>query len=349
MITITDIANKAGVSRATVSYVLNGQNTTVRISDVTRQRVMEVATELGYRRNQLARAVITGQTRMLGLWVMQSQHEPVARILSGLMSEADANDFFVKLVGFDEFDGQLSVSRVVERCIEWRLAGIVAIHAPEAALDALQPSLGDLNVPLVIVDSQAARPGVAHIASNQESAILDVIAHLKSLGHRRIAFIAGRPDPEELLSRRRVEAYEHAMRQLDLISEIAVHYGQWDAESTARLTEFLLSAPAAERPTAIGCWSDLTAMTVVQTAARMGLRIPQDISVTGFDDSRAAALYNPPLTTVAQDFEEMGRQALRKLLARTNPAWSAPEESEEVQLATELVVRESSGPANPAQ
>lgn len=344
MITITDIANKAGVSRATVSYVLNGQNTTVRISDVTRQRVMEVANELGYRRNQLARAVITGQSRMLGLWVMQSHHEPVSRILSGLMAEADANDFFVKLVGFDEFDGKSSVQRVVERCIEWRLAGIVAIHAPEAALDALQPHLPAHNIPLVIVDSQAGRSGAAHICSDQDGAILSVVEHLHDLGHRRIAFISGRPDPEELLSRSRLRAYEKAMRQVGLASDISSHFGNWSAESTAELTAQLLSTPEETRPTAIACWSDLTAMTVVQTAARLGLRVPQDLSVTGFDDSHAAGLYNPPLTTVAQSFEEMGNRALRHLLARTNPEFTPSAEIEEDKLPTQLVVRESSGP-----
>lgn len=346
MVTITDIANKAGVSRATVSYVLNGQNTAVRISDETRERVMNVANELGYRRNQLARAVITGQTRMLGLWVMQSQHEPVARVLAGIMAEADANDYFVKLVGFDEYDEKTSVARVVERCIEWRLAGIIAIHAPESALDALQPQLQNVNVPLIIVDSQAPRDGVIHITSDQENALRQLVVHLANLGHRRITFLAGRPDESELLSWRRIRAYEAAMTELGLKEFISVRHGYWDHTATQQVTEELLSLPPNQRPTAIACWSDITAMNVIQTAARLGLRVPEDVSVTGFDDSRAAALYNPPLTTIAQSFEEMGRHALRRLLARTTDHSPLPDGEEEC-LSTELIIREST--AKPVQ
>lgn len=340
MITITDIAAKAGVSRATVSYVLNGQNTAVRISDETRQRVMEVASELGYRLNQLARAVITGQTRMLGLWVMQSQHEPVARVLSGIMQEADANDFFVKLVGFDEFDEHTSVARVVERCIEWRLAGIVALHAPEQALDALQPHLRGVEVPLILVDSQAPRAGVVHITSDQEGAMHQVIDHLRGLGHRRIAFIAGRPDDTEMLSWRRIRAYEAAMRQAGLQHYTQVRHGYWDTTATIKLAEELLNLPHDQRPTALACWSDITAMTVIQTATRLGFRVPQDLSVTGFDDSRTAALYNPPLTTVAQNFEEMGRRAVRQLLAMTSDL-EGMQDGAELCLPTSLVARHS--------
>jgi LacI family transcriptional regulator len=340
MITITDIAAKAGVSRATVSYVLNGQNTAVRISDETRERVMKVAAELGYRRNQLARAVITGQTRMLGLWVMQSQHEPVARVLAGIMAEADANDYFVKLVGFDEYDERTSVARVVERCIEWRLAGIIAVHAPESALDALQPQLGDVKVPIISVDSQGPRAGLIHITSDQQDALRQVVGHLSQLGHRRITFLGGRPEQSELLSWRRIHAYEAAMTGSDLMEFIDVRHGYWDHATTQKVAEELLSLPLGQRPTAIACWSDITAMNVIQVATRMGLRVPEDISVTGFDDSRAAALYNPPLTTIAQNFEEMGRHALRRLLARTTDNTPLPEGAEEC-LKTELVVRES--------
>src|SRR5688572_27581316 len=131
MITITDIAAKAGVSRATVSYVLNEHNTSVRISDATRQRVLEAAEVLGYRRNELARAMITGKNRMLGFWVMHANREPVVRVLSGAMKEADESGYFIQMLGFEN---STLDHRIVERCIEWRLAGIIAIHAPSVTV-----------------------------------------------------------------------------------------------------------------------------------------------------------------------------------------------------------------------
>jgi DNA-binding LacI/PurR family transcriptional regulator len=123
-----------------------------------------------------------------------------------------------------------------------------------------------------------------------------------------------------------------------------VLYGQWLPEPTEHVTRTLLKSPvhAKTRPTAIVCASDNMAMVVVRTAAQMGIRVPEELSVTGFDDSMAAALYNPPLTTVAQPFEEMGRLAVRNLLAST----SSDQEPNRVehsleQLPTQLIVRQS--------
>src|SRR5687768_12302483 len=163
MTTISDIAAKAGVSRATVSYVLNRENTTVRISDSTRARVLEAAAELGYRRNELARAVITGKNRMLGFWVMQSNREPVERVLAGAMQEADENDYFIKLIGFDN---EMPDARVIDKCIEWRLSGIIAIHAPEATLSHLKPRLDEGKIPLVVIDSQRVPAGSTHVRAD---------------------------------------------------------------------------------------------------------------------------------------------------------------------------------------
>jgi DNA-binding LacI/PurR family transcriptional regulator len=100
--------------------VLNERETSVRISDGTRQRVMAAAAALGYHRNELARAVTTGQSRMLGFWVMHSNREPVVRVLAGAMKEADEHDYFIKMLGFDN---DAPDDRVINRCIEWRLAG----------------------------------------------------------------------------------------------------------------------------------------------------------------------------------------------------------------------------------
>jgi LacI family transcriptional regulator len=318
----------------------------VRISDNTRQRVMETASELGYRRNELARAMITGKNRMLGFWVMQSNREPVVRILSGAMKEADANDYFIKMIGFD--NGSLD-ERTLERCVEWRLSGIMAIHAPETTLRTLYPQIAATNIPLVMVDCQQAPLGCLNIAADSGEGMRAVVQHLADLGHKRIAFLGGRNENEDAISGARERAYTATMRALGFEREIHVEFGDWCAEfrdweegPTAAAARRLLDGPEPksgkvfQRPTAIACASDHMAMIVVRLAVERGLRVPEDLSVTGYDDITVASLYNPPLTTVAQPFEEMGRAAVRHLLGHS----SAP--SRETLPAT-LIVRGSTG------
>ena len=337
MVTITDVAAKAGVSRTTVSYVLSNSEIADRISPETRHRVMEVAQELGYRRNALAHAVTTGKNRMLGFWVMQSNREPVVRVLAGAMKEADANGYFIKMLGFDN---QTAPDTIVQQCIEWRLSGIIAIHAPEELLNRVNPQIQKARIPAIIVDSQQPPTNCIHIASDCAAGIGQVIAFLRKQGHRNIALIAGFNGETDHISLRRENAYRQAMQGAGLESHIRVRYGFWNYESTARTeaaTRELLQS--ANPPTAIACVSDHTAMVVIRTAAQMNLRVPDQLSVTGFDDVAVAALYNPPLTTVAQNFEAMGARAVQHLLRGEQ---NGPQHEE--LLPTQLAVRNSTAP-----
>lgn len=343
MVTITEVAAKAGVSRTTVSYVLNERQTSVRISQDTRQRVLETAQLLGYRRNELARAVTTGKSHMLGFWVMQSNREPVVRLLSGAMKEADENGYFIKVLGFDN---STLDSRIIERCIEWRLSGIIAIHAPEAALEALHAPIAASGIPIVVVDSQRPFAGGSHITSDGASGIQAVVEYLVGLGHRRIVFITGEMS-NDAISTSRAEAYAKVMQESGLSDHQKVLFGHWDPDQTEHALRHFLEASGtpSEWPTAIACASDQMAMVTVRTLAQMGVRVPEEISVTGFDDLAAAALYNPPLTTVAQSFEDMGRTAVRHLLTRINGGPVAVDEPIEHLLPTRLIVRQSTAPA----
>jgi LacI family transcriptional regulator len=321
LVTISDIAAQAGVSRATVSYVLNKGNTSVKISDLTRNRVLETAAELGYRRNELARAVITGKNPMLGFWVMQSNREPVVRVLAGAMKEADESDYFIKMLGFD--NSSLD-SRTLERCVEWRLAGIIAFHAPEETIRQLLPQINETGIPFVMVDSQHPPMGCLNIESDHTGGMTAIIEHLVGLGHRRIAFLGGQRGEEDSISGARETAYRDAMTRFGLAGHCLVEYGDWRAEfsgwengTTAAAAQRLLNATP--RPTAIACASDHMAMIVMRLAAERGINVPQQLSVTGFDDVTAATLYTPPLTTVAQPFEEIGRSAVRHLISPSTP------------------------------
>lgn len=339
MVTITDVAARAGVSRTTVSYVLSNGEVSERISPQTRNRVMEAVAELGYRRNALAHAVTTGQNRMLGFWVMQSNREPVVRVLAGAMREADANGYFIKMLGFDN---QTTPDTIVQQCIEWRLSGIIAIHAPTDLLNRVHPQIKNSHIPAIIVDSQQPPQDSLHIASDSADGILRVMNLLLEGGHRNIAFIAGYPDASDRVSLRRENAYRAAMQRAGLEHQIRVHHGSWNYESTAPTevaTRELLES--ADPPTAIVCVSDHTAMVVIRTAAQMGVRVPDELSVTGFDDVAVAALYNPPLTTVSQEFEAMGALAVQHLLR--GPSNGESPYREEL-LPTQLIVRDSTAP-----
>ena len=337
MVTITDVAARAGVSRTTVSYVLSDNEVADRISSETRHRVMEAVSELGYRRNALAHAVTTGKNRMLGFWVMQSNREPVVRVLAGAMKEADAHGYFIKMLGFDN---QTAPDTIVQQCIEWRLSGIIAIHAPTDLLNGVQPQIQKARIPAIIVDSQQPPATSLHIASDCASGIAQSVDFLREQGHQNIALIAGFESATDHISLRRENAYRRAMQSAGLESHIRVHYGFWNYESTERTeaaTRELLES--ADRPTAIVCVSDHTAMVVIRTAAQMGLRVPDELSVTGFDDVATSALYNPPLTTVAQNFEAMGARAVQHLLR----GYDAIAGGEDL-LPTQLIVRNSTAP-----
>ncbi len=331
MITITDIAAKAGVARSTVSNVLNESQTKVRISDETRQRVMEVASELGYRRNELARAMTTGKNSVLGFWVMDSQREPDVRILAGAMKEADANNHFIKMLSLDSSG---DASQIADHCINWRLSGILAINASSAVLDHVQPQVARFGIPVVMVEGEGSRPGCFYVTSHQEQGIAEAVQHLASLGHQRIAFLAGTPLPDK-----REQAYRRTMQQLTLGDFTEVLYSYWNFPTAHQTALSLLKRDAAQRPTAVCCICDHVAMILISTAGKLGLRVPQDLAVTGFDDLSVSSVYNPPLTTVCQPFEEMGRVAVRRLLELGDKSKElvALEES----LPTHLVVRGS--------
>jgi LacI family transcriptional regulator len=342
MITISDVAAKAGVSRATVSYVLNSRSTSVRISESTRQRVLKSAEELGYHRNELARAMITGKNRMLGFWVMHSHREPIVRTLTGAMKEADAHDYFIKMIGFDQgmFD-----KRALERCIEGRLSGILAIHAPASTLDTLYPKIQATGIPCISVDSRQAPPGCTNIAANGRLGMEMATEHLVQLGHRKIAFIGNESSPGDSFSQLREGGYRAVMERHDLARYYQVEYSNWNEEPIVEAALKLLTNPQT-RPTAIACGSDHTAMIVIRTAAELGLKVPDDLSVTGFDNVATAAFYNPPLTTVAQSFEEMGSRAVKLLLQMV----ALPEDTalqsdpDDNILPVQLIVRNSTAP-----
>jgi len=345
MITMRDIAVRAGVSRSTVSFVLNDKHSAMGVNEDTRRRVLEVASELGYRRNELARAVVTGKNRVFGFVVpgFGLESEVVSRILAGVMDEAEARHYAVQVIRLARPDDE-----IIRRCVELRPTGLLCIQTGPETLRHLRQEVSRFGIPIAVLDSSPQLEGGSRVLSDDLAGCRQAIDHLADLGHARIAYVGG--DPKTVVSRLREEGYLAAMagRHLPVLGGY-VENGYWNAEATEAATVRLLEDPE-DAPSAIFCADDKTAMVVCRTARRLGRSVPGDLSVVGFADLAMAAYADPPLTTVAQPFPEMGRVAVRRLLAAAAGETPPPEDPgvplPDELVPTHLVVRRSTAAAH---
>lgn len=349
MVTMRQVAEKAGVSRPTVSYVLNGQESGQSISQATKTRVLKAAEELGYRKNTLARAMATGKYNVIGL-LRHHADEQFSFLLDGVLREADSQGYTVKVITREN----LFLDReLIQRCAELRLAGLIGVQVAHDGLAEIQAELERLAIPMVVLDQAEPNPYFSRVASKSVEAIEMMVDHLVGLGHQRLQFLGGAaPD--------RRQGFEQAMQRHGLPVPSELPWCNYiDVPLIEQLTRQLLRDEA-QRPTAIVCISDPMAMVVCRTARAEGFSVPADLSVTGYDDLAMAACADPPLTTVAQPFHEMGRSAVQRLLLAITAGGYMLEGNDQLTtgiqtpterstqpylLPTRLVVRASTGPA----
>ena len=341
MKTMRDIAIEAGVSRTTVSFVLNGRNdAAVRIPEETRRRVLDVAHEMGYQRNELVRAVVSGKNRMLGFLGFHSRFESAARVLEGVINEAESHEFTIKVLPV----GENHVSEPVRaQCIRLRLAGVIVLNPGGRDLNEFHGEMARYQIPMVVGDDAMPQPWGIRVTSDDQQGVGLAIEHLAQLGHRRIAFIAGQRNSP--ISIAREAGFRAAMQRLGLpMNAESVVYSDWNNDLIVQGTRRLLQGR--ERVTAIANVTDDTAMVVLRTIRAQGLSVPKDVSVVGYADLGMSELADPPLTTVAQPFEAMGRRIVRHLIGRVerNLEKYGDEPIEDL-LATRLVVRQSTASA----
>jgi DNA-binding LacI/PurR family transcriptional regulator len=303
--TIDDVARRAGVSSAAVSFAVNGRP---GVSEQKRASILEAAKELGWRPSASARALTEARSRTIGLVLAREAEELevdsfFVRFLSGV-ERVLAPAEYALLLQLMPAAGAASGLGAYERLgASGRVDGFL-ITDPELE-DLRFPLLEEVGLPVVI----AGRPGpdsrFPWLETDHDRGMLAAVEHLVGLGHERIAFLGGSPN------------YEHIQRRLV----------RWrEAISAARLqpgpVEFAQGDPGAAvravldgGPTAVVCTSDTLALALVAAARARGLEIPQDLSVTGFDDSLLAALSSPALTSVRVDYAEFGAAATTALLA----------------------------------
>ncbi|MBC8138196.1 MAG: LacI family DNA-binding transcriptional regulator [Fibrella sp.] len=316
-VTLADIAQRTGVSKVTVSYVLNDRETThVKISDSTRQRVLATANELGYHPNALARALTRCSTDTITL-VMQSPH--VFRGGSGFMNELLHG--VVEAVNTQNFDLMLHTKQIADPDAETRALtdgrsdGCLLLRDRD---DPLAASLAKRGHPFVLLFArEGSADGAWFVDTDNQFGGRLAAEHLLSLGHQRILFVAG-PEGSVAAEDRRI-GFSHALSNAGLPSDtyprVQVNYGGGDYSGLVRL---LCELPLSQRPTAIFAWSDDVAVGVMETLRReCNLHVPDDISVVGFDGTKAVGEQGcvPRLTSVRQPIDTIAGRAAELLIA----------------------------------
>jgi LacI family transcriptional regulator len=323
-VTIRDVAAQAGVSVATVSKVLNQR---YGVSAETFARVTAVIKELGYEASLVAQSLRNHRTNVIGILV--ADIEPFSTEL--LKGAADA----IRGTGFElvvySAGGRTGDPEGWERRYLSRLSGTLVDGAvlvtPAVDLEGLP------GTPVVAVDPHTGRAALPTVDSDNLHGGRLATEHLLALGHRRIAMLTGRPDLKS--AQQRETGYRGALASAGVaVDEKLVRRGDYDAEVAGVSARELLTMP--DRPTAVFAANDSSAISTIETALALGLRVPEDLSVVGFDNIPESALCTPPLTTVQQPIREMGRRAITLLARLING--EEPEDTH-ITLGTELVVR----------
>ncbi|MFG0249652.1 MAG: LacI family DNA-binding transcriptional regulator [Phycisphaeraceae bacterium JB051] len=339
MTTMNDIAKALGVSRPVVSSVFSTRRQgTVRVSDKTRQRILEKAREMGYRPNHVARSVATGKTRVVAFVGGVVGIDFVMHTLSGVMSEAEKHAYTVKVM--QRTDEGWSLSNTVNTLLERRVDGVIFYHMDQPSWDELMVELRGA-IPTVALSCVASQGAVATVNSDNSQAYNQIIDMLMTHGHRRIAMICGMPGTINA----RAHEFEQTMLQRGLpLEPWMIQRGDWEVEKAEQATRDLLSRPADQRPTAICCANDEMAMGAIRTARAMGFDLPKQLSIVGYGNTNVAHLADPPLTSIDESFNTMGRLACEKLinvLEHGETAQQIPTASPSVMVPTKLIRRAS--------
>ncbi|QWW20166.1 LacI family DNA-binding transcriptional regulator [Schaalia sp. 19OD2882] len=325
---ILDVAAAAGVSHQTVSRVLNKS---ANVAEHTREKVQAAIEALGYRRNSVARALVTRRSGVIGIVTTTSWHYGPTSILLSVEIAARAAGYYTVVAPIDDEAEVDEVARALDDFLGLPVEGLVFIAPTRDIARDLQGI--SLPVPMVAVTSAqiGAMSGIIGVHIAQEGGADAVMDHLLGLGHRDIAHVAGPDGAYEARIRESVWRAGLAERGLT-VREPLGH--AWDCDSGYEAGRVLVKEGL---PTAVFCANDELALGLYRAFAESGVRIPEDVSVVGFDDLPSAPFYVPPLTTVAQDFEALGEQ----IVAALKEALAGESLPQEAHLPTRLVVRGS--------
>lgn len=326
-VTLNDVAERAGVSRALVSIVMRDAP---GASAATRQRVWAAATELGYRPDVRARSLAGQRSRMIGVMFGVGVGVFHFEVLEGLYAAAEERGYNLVLSPISRGRDEAKAAQSLQ---DFRFDAVIMLGPPTN-----EPLLAG-QVPMVVVGWHVDHPAVDVVRTSDEHGMAAAVAHLVGLGHRRIAHIDG---GDSLIADARRRSYLAAMGSNGLGSEVWIVPGGQNQLDGQRAARRLIES--ADPPTAVIAYNDDTAVAATSMFAQRGIPVPGRISIVGWDDSEAAELSPVPLTSVAQLPAELARLAVERVIGRVEQQRI---EQREIVLEPELRVRASTGPPAP--
>ncbi|PCI70773.1 MAG: transcriptional regulator [Gammaproteobacteria bacterium] len=333
-ITINDVARHAGVSKKTISRVLNQEP---NVSSETRKKVEKSFTELGYRPNPQARALASSQSYLIGLLYPSQSNSYVSNIQKGALERCRAEGFHLVIYPEDHENESL-ISQFESNLNSSNLDGII-LTPPFADMRKLLDLLKEREIPVVRVGAISALDSIPSVISNDAEASYEMCRYLISIGHHKIAFIKGHLDHGA--TEQRLSGYTKALKEAGIpILDQFIQQGNFSFESGEDCARRLLSLKVP--PSAIFASNDYMAAGIVKVAKQKGISIPHDLTVTGFDNAPASRYIWPSLTTIKQPITEMAIEATRMLIRIIR---KKPLEKLSTTIRNELIVRESSAPA----
>lgn len=339
-VAIRDVAAKAGVSRATASKALNPAAMSV-IALATRERVQQVAREMGYYPSAIARSLYSKRIDTLGIILYPGEVSPndspfFGILFKGILQAAASHGQNVTLfVGETWKNAQESLPRFRDG----RCDGFLIFYQP--ADSDLIPALLDAGVPAVLVNDRRDDPRLSWVDIHNDESAQMMTRYLLGLGHQRIALLAA-DDNEPLFQQDRIRGYESVIQEAHLVPQVVqLPWADASGEVVLSAVRKLMEQPETSRPTALFCLSDSGAAFAITELIRLGFRVPEDVSVAGFNDDSAVRNAPVALTTMQQPYLRIGEEAVSLLLEQVT---DIDTRGRQVMLPTQLIERDSTGP-----
>lgn len=321
---IYDVAKLAGVSHQTVSRVLNNHSS---LKPATRERVENAIAELHYRPNQAARQLVTSQSHIIGILIAGTELFGPWAILNAMKREARVAGYSIISVSISS-DSPESWHEGIDQLHKLDIDGVICINLNHQIIKEVEKSLSSATI--VIVDTEASKKFDTVNIENLNGGMM-ATEHLISLGHKKIVHLTGPSDGYEGQQRR--FGYEKAMQKAKLKADVIE--GDWSLETGYRIGNEI--AARKTLPTAIFTGNDHLALGVIKALTENRIRVPQDMSIVGFDDIPEASYVSPALTSIRQDFDQLGNLAIGRMLIQLK----TPTKHKAFTVPAELVVRES--------
>jgi LacI family transcriptional regulator len=336
--TLKDVAQAAGVSITTASVVVNDRRDGVRVPDATRRRVQQAAEDLGYRPNILARSLRTQTTRTIGFVSDEVTTTPFAvSMLAAAQDEASRHGYLLFVVNLGPNAPLALQEQAIDQLTQHQVGHFIYGCMYHRVVD---PPRG-LPADTVFLNCEASGGRHRSIVPDERQGAYEVVAELIDAGHRRIAFLDDHRHPPA--SRLRFDGFRAALAEHGLDYEPALHLETTPFVRGGLVLSDLIDRPAEQRPTAVFCYNDRIAMGAYRAARTRGLRVPDDLSIVGYDDQEfIASELDPPLTTLRLPHREMGRLAIQLVLDEPDALDDLPGLGGNlIRVAGELVRRDS--------